>query len=112
MHESRRAFLGLAFSFGAASAFAAAQQQMPMPDRPVMPEAMQPYPFPKRNPKAELQANQERIKKDVLRLSQLVKDLQNGLDSNDTRQVLSIDVMRKAEEIEKLAKRIRESVRG
>jgi hypothetical protein len=59
-----------------------------------------------------LKANQEDIKKDVDRLSELVSELRKGLDDGDTKDVLSLDVIHKTEEIEKLAKQIRGLVRG
>ena len=129
MHTSRRTFLGVAASLAAAAASGAAQMQTPAP--PVMPTPMpghpSPYgndpnsprnnPFPtetpmKLNPREVLRANQEEIKKDVTRLTQLVSELQKGLDGSDTKDVLSIDVIHKTEEIEKLAKQIRSLIRA
>jgi hypothetical protein len=48
----------------------------------------------------------------VDRLSELVSELRKGLDDGDTKDVLSLDVIHKTEEIEKLAKQIRGLVRG
>jgi hypothetical protein len=117
MQESRRIFLGAVFSLAVAAKLGAAQQQPPK-------DMQEPLPFPgapriitrppesRRDPKAELKQNQDHIKKDVARLTELVADLQKGLDDSDTKEVLSINVIRKAEEIEKLAKQIRDLVRG
>ena len=129
MHTSRRTFLGVAAGLAAAAATRAAQMQTPGP--PPMPTPMpahpSPYgtdpnsprnnPFPtetpmKLNPREVLRANQEEIKKDVTRLTQLVSELQKGLDESDTKDVLSIDVIHKTEEIEKLAKQIRSLIRS
>src|SRR6185295_15588836 len=98
MHESRRAFLGVAFGFAAASALAATQRQIPT-DHPAIPEIMQPPPFrvPKRNPKLELKANEEKIKKDIAKLSDLVAEIRTDLDNNDTKEVLPINLLRKTE---------------
>ena len=76
-----------------------------------------PEPFPadapvKPDPRQVLKANQEDIKKDVDRLSELVSELRKGLDDSDTKDVLSLDVIHKTEEIEKLAKQIRGLIRG
>lgn len=45
-------------------------------------------------------------------MSELVEALQRQLKESDTTDILSIDVIRKSEEIEKLAKHVRELVRG
>jgi len=59
-----------------------------------------------------LKANQEAIKKDVARMTELVQQLHDGLDAQDTSEVLSLDVLKKCDEIEKLAKQVRSLVRG
>jgi hypothetical protein len=109
MRESRRVFLGLAFgavaAAGAPDAFAQQNPPAPTPTIPPLP------PLHTRD-REYLKENQARIKKDVTRLSQLVDELQQGLDDSDTREVLSLDVLHKAEEIEKLAKQIRDLVRA
>jgi hypothetical protein len=126
VYTSRRTFLGVAAGLAAAAATRAAQMQTPVP--PPMPAHPSPYgtdpnssrnnnPFPaetpmKLNPREVLRANQEDIKKDVTRLTQLVSELQKGLDEGDTKDVLSIDVIHKTEEIEKLAKQIRSLIRA
>ncbi len=72
-------------------------------------------PEPTRNPKRDqviLKANREAIAKDVARMSGLVDELQKEFKENDTTEILSLDVLRKSEEIEKLAKHIRDLVRG
>jgi hypothetical protein len=119
--------LGVAAGLAAAAATRAAQMQTPAPPpmalpghpSPVSPDPNSPRsnPFPtetpmKLNPREVLRANQEDIKKDVARLTQLVSELQKGLDESDTKDVLSIDVIHKTEEIEKLAKQIRSLIRA
>ena len=59
-----------------------------------------------------LEANQKGIKKDLARLSEIVAQLEKHFEDNSTKDVLSIDVIRKTEEIEKLAKHIRSLARG
>ena len=122
MYNSRRTFLSVAVGVAAAAATGAAQSQMPnsgrMPPYEPNPASRRPFgaeppePAPKANPKEILRANQEDIKKDVARLTQLVSELQKGLDASDTKDVLSLDVIHKTEEIEKLAKQIRGLIRS
>jgi len=45
-------------------------------------------------------------------MSELVDALQKQLKENDTTSILSVDLIRKSEEIEKLAKQVRDLVRG
>jgi len=45
-------------------------------------------------------------------MSELVDALQKQLNENDAADILSLDVIRKSEEIEKLAKHVRDLVRG
>jgi hypothetical protein len=125
MHPSRRTFLGFTVGLALATAVGAQNrtpQPAPMPRSPGTwgpdpPFSRPPSPFPseappKSDPRQVLKANQEDIKKDVDRLSELVSELRKGLDDSDTKDVLSLDVIHKTEEIEKLAKQIRGLVRG
>jgi hypothetical protein len=114
MWSSRRTFIGTSLSFAASAAAVWAAQQGPPPQVPP------PFSPPKppeiaRNPKrdrAMLKANREAITKDVTRMSELVDALQKQLKENDSADILSLDVIRKSEEIEKLAKHVRDLVRG
>jgi hypothetical protein len=59
-------------------------------------------------------ANQERqaaLKKDTEKLVQLTGELKDYVDKSN-ENMLSLDVVKKAEEIEKLAKSVREKMRG
>ncbi len=133
MHNSRRLFLKVAVSMaatgaaagtaaGIAAQTAAAQSQIPNPAIPgrFPPSASEPVgrrpfgtePGPGPSPREILKSNQEDIKKHVARLSELVSELQKGLDDNDTKDILSLDVIHKTEEIEKLAKQIRGLIHG
>ena len=64
------------------------------------------------NPRQILEANEKSIKKDVERLSEIVQQLQKQIEDKDTKDVLSLDVLRQTDEIERLAKHIRSLVRG
>lgn len=114
MRLSRKEFLGASISLAAsATALWPAQQGEAGPPFQKGPEP--PAPEPTRNPRRDqiiLKANRETISKDVARMSELVDDLQKQFKENDTTEILSLDVLRKSEEIEKLAKHIRGLVRG
>jgi hypothetical protein len=105
--------MGASLSLAASAALWAAQEGPPAPSFP-MPQQQAP-PEPARNPKRDtviLKANRDTITKDVSRMSELVDELQKEFKQNDTTEILSLDVLRKSEEIEKLAKQIRDLVRA
>jgi len=116
MSHSRRVFLGVAVTFVAASAFGAAPQLQQAPagsPEPKFPDDTTTRIPPRRpDPRVILKQNQEEIKKDVARLTETVAELQKALDDADTKEVLSLDVVHKTDEIEKLAKQIRSLVRA
>jgi len=62
--------------------------------------------------KLALQANDKDIKKSVEKLFQLASELKAEVDKTDSAQVLSLPMLRKAEEIEKLAKEIKSRAKG
>ncbi len=62
--------------------------------------------------KAILQENQKQIKKDIEKLYQLAEELKKEVEKTDASEVLSLNVLRKAEEVEKLAKHIKNLARG
>jgi peptidoglycan hydrolase CwlO-like protein len=66
----------------------------------------------KPDPHALLKENQKNIKRDVDRLAELAEELKQEVDKTDSADVLSILLLKKAEEIEKLAKAIRNRARG
>ena len=67
---------------------------------------------PKIDSKALLEANQKDIKKNIERLFQLASELKAEVEKTDSVQVLSVAMIKKAEEIEKLAKGIRSRAIG
>jgi hypothetical protein len=93
---------------------AAAAPQSPL-------EQAQPFPSgPPLNPLSELSAKQrkalmkDRFEKNKRRAAQLVKlsqELEKQLDKSNP-DVMSVEVIKKAEKIEKLAKKIKEEARG
>ena len=68
-------------------------------------------PVPKPPSKIQLKANQKEIKKDVDQLFSLAQDLKEEAGKTDTVVVLSVAFVQKTEEIEKLAKKIRDLAR-
>lgn len=62
--------------------------------------------------KAVLEANEKDIKKNVEKLYQLASDLKEQVEKTDSAKVLSLNLVKKAEEIEKLARSIKERAKG
>src|ERR1700741_5183494 len=79
------------------------QQQQPKDDDPNA---------PKLDPKLILEANQKEIKKNVEKLYDLASELKAEVEKTDSVQVLSVAMLRKTEEIEKLAREIRSRAKG
>jgi hypothetical protein len=120
MSQTRRVFLGAGVTFAAASALGAvaraAQGQGQTGSIPVTPFPTEgvggPLPSPRLNRTNVMKANQDQVKKSVARLAELVGELQKDLEANDTKNVLSLGMIRKTEEIEKLARQVRSLIRG
>ena len=115
MGSSRRVFIGASLSFAASAATVwAAQRGAPPPQfPPPFPPTQRPEaPRNRKRDRLLLKANRDAIAKDVNRMSELVDALQKQLTENDAADILSVDVIRKSEEIEKLAKQVRDLVRG
>jgi peptidoglycan hydrolase CwlO-like protein len=62
--------------------------------------------------KAILEQNQKDIKKDIEKLFQLASELKEQVEKTDATTVLSVAMVRKTEEIEKLAHSIRDRAKG
>jgi hypothetical protein len=120
MENGRRRFLSsvVVALAGADSLFAAAQRGSGFPPIPQIPDASQPYgsrnapPTPRPDPKAILEENQKKLRSDVERLVKLAEELKKEADETDQTDVLSLTLIRKTEEIEKLAKHIRSLARS
>jgi hypothetical protein len=116
MRESRRRLLLGLFASGVPLGFLArtlgAQQPVPpSPRRSEQKDDSNPS-TPKLDEKVILEANQKDIKKDVERLYQLASDLKAEVEKTDSAKVLSLAMLKKTEEIEKLAKEIRSRAKG
>ena len=66
---------------------------------------------PRADPKVQLKEDQKELRRDVDRLLQLVKDLKDESDKTPETDVLSLSLVKKAEDIEKLARQIRDRIR-
>jgi len=62
--------------------------------------------------KVALEANEKDIKKNIEKLFQLATDLKAEVEKTDSSQVLSLAMVKKAEEIEKLAREIKTRAKG
>jgi hypothetical protein len=90
------------------------------PTRPVRPSQTPPGAIPEMNIPPEMQREmnkrlnkerQEALKKDTDKLFQLATELKQSVDKSN-ENVMSVDVIRKAEEIEKLAKQVKDKMKG
>jgi hypothetical protein len=124
MDQSRRKVLNACFA-GIASVFlqsgsAAAQnpaQGLPPASSPRRDpgsgeDSANPANSPAAVTKAVLEQHQKDIKKDVERLFDLAKELKTEVEKIDATTVLSMAMVRKTEEIEKLARQIRDRAKG
>lgn len=130
MNQNRRNFVQMAFPavfiapFAALAAgnsgnFASGQQAMAQAQSPHAPPpafpgpATNPFPdTPKIDPKVVLKHNQQQIQDDIIKLYDLAGELKEQVGKTDSTNVLSLPIVQKAEEIEKLAKQIKNLARG
>jgi len=83
----------------------------PTSDPAIEPESSDPAPA-KSSTKALLEANEKDIKKNIEKLYQLASDLKTEVEKTDSSQILSLALVKKAEEIEKLAHDIKARAKG
>jgi hypothetical protein len=114
--KNRRTFLGGLLTAGLATRLASG---MPQGQSPKLPSDQKTGPdSPPENPlapsaeKRMLEENQKDIKKKVDKLYELVTELKAEVDKTDSSKVLSLNLVRKAEEIEKLAHDIKNRSKG
>lgn len=86
------------------------QQQAAVPPRP--PEHPLMPPAANAPTSAQLRQNQRDIRKDVDQLFSLAQDLKTLAEKNDAAVELSVNLIQKTEDIEKLAKKIRDLARS
>jgi len=92
------------------------RQQQPLPPQPTQPGTAEPGPNlpPEVQKDMEKRANAQRqaeLKRDTDRLFKLSTELKDYVDKTN-ENVLSLEVIKKAEEIEKLAHSVRTKMRG
>jgi hypothetical protein len=87
--------------------------QSPMPAPPA-PGALPPFPDigPKIDEKKILKQNDQQIHDDVEKLYELASELKKEVEKTNSAVVLSLPMMQKAEQIEKLAKQVKNLARG
>lgn len=123
MNPNRRIFVQSLFPAALALPFAAyalegfvspaAAQQQPQPRSTMPPIPNEPFPdTAKLDPKVVLKHNQQQIHDDVLKLYALAGELKEQVGKTDSTSVLSMSLVQKAEEVEKLAKQIKTLARG
>ena len=67
---------------------------------------------PRSDPRVQLKEGQKELRRDVDHLLQLVKDLKDESDKTPETEVLSLSLVKKTEDIEKLARQIRDLIRA
>jgi hypothetical protein len=106
METTRRFFLKmtgpLAVLFGASAPLLAAQRGQPPPPLPTLPEDD----TATLDPKAAMKEDQKTMRKDVEKLFVLAQELKEEVQKTNPSAVLSLALVHKAEEIEKLAHQI------
>lgn len=76
---------------------------------PPIPKVVDPYAVDK---KALLEANRKELRSDVERLFTLAQEIKDQTEKTNSSQVLSVDFVKNAKEIEKLSKKIQKLARN
>ncbi len=85
--------------------------QQPQPSQPApWPDILRPEP-PVPDSRRILQARQKELKAESERLLKLAQEIQQELEKNDTAEVLPLKLLRKAEEVEKIGKKMQSLLR-
>jgi peptidoglycan hydrolase CwlO-like protein len=118
MQESRRSNLRMIAraTIALLVAVSAGHGQEPFPTKrtPVRPgdDDANPNPNVKDTTKLRLEDNQKDIRKNIEKLFELASQLKEQVEKTDATTVLSLAMVKKAEEIEKLARQIKERAKG
>jgi hypothetical protein len=118
MQESRRTllrtFAGVAAALSMAGSAGLGQDPMSKPLSPIRPGDDESNPNMNIKPpaKVRLEENQKDIKKDIEKLFDLASQLKAQVEKTDATAVLSLAMLKKAEEIERLAHQIKEHAKG
>jgi hypothetical protein len=120
MQPERRHFLAniVVTLAGAKTVWAGNQRQPPWSQSPQFPDvsgSRRPRPdapeAPAADPKVQLKESEKKLRRDVDHLLELANQLKDEADGTEQTEVLSLSLVKKAEEIEKLAKQIKDLVR-
>ena len=117
MRESRRTllrnFMGIAAAFSLTASVGFGQDPVSKPLSPIRPGDEEPTPPNMKPPhKVRLEENQKDIKRDIEKLFDLASQLKEQVEKTDATTVLSLAMLKKAEEIERLARQIKEHAKG
>jgi len=118
MYESRRSLLrsmvGVVALFSITASAVRGQDPFPKVPSPMHPGEDEPIANPnaKSPTKIRLEENQKDIKKDIEKLFDLASQLKQQIEKTDATAVLSLAMVKKAEEIERLARQIKERAKG
>ena len=114
METGRRSFFSsiLVTLVGVMGQFAGQTRQGPIPRAPQIPDASgsaapPDMPVPRRDPRELLRENQKNLRRDADRLLQLAQELKDEADKTEQTNVLSLSLVHKAEDVEKLARQIK-----
>jgi hypothetical protein len=112
--NSFRAFGLLAIADLAGAQHSVSPQPLPSPNAPDAhaPGGLNPPPMSGHGTKQINPALQGELRSDVQKLYELALELKKQMDSTDVNSVLSVDIVKKAQQIEKLAKRVKEHAKG
>jgi hypothetical protein len=122
MPESRRhlltALFGAAGVLAVEPLLAGLQAQGVSPKAKVYPNGRDPNQSPgldepsRPDPKAIERANQIELRTDVTKLYEMVAELKDQLEKTDPKSTYSLSILKKAQQIEKLAKQIKSLAKG
>ena len=114
MQQSRRSLLGTIAGVAAAFSMVAivGRGQDPFPKTPPGDDDANRNPNAKPPTKVLLEENQKDIKKNIEKLFELASQLKEQVEKTDATTVLSLSMVKKAEEIEKLARQIKDRAKG
>jgi len=116
MLQSRRSLLRVLSASAAISSvfavFVGGQETFPTKQGPLRPGEDDPNLPAKAASKAVLEENQKDIKKNVEKLFELATQLKDQVEKTDSTTILSVALVRKAEEIERLAHQIKDRAKG
>jgi len=110
----RRALFAILTALGAVF-LGRTSAQNPVPGPPKLPrddKTSEPSEPPAASTKSLLEQNQKEIKKEIEKLYDLATQLKDEIEKTDSSAVLSVALVKKAEEVEKLARQIKDRAKG